>query len=245
MMDGRALLAAHRFDESVKAYESQLREGLGNEWANIGGIGRALMACERFAEAIPYLERIGTHEKATLKGAAGRDIPISVCKWLLGEREAALGLMREMVKGVRTGAIAYTDFAGGVSQGIMLCYMAKTLKREDDVALALEFLKERAKASRIKSWPGPAALVLLQRLSLSEAIQQLTGTADLARASQMAEEDILKRRRLTNALFAAAVERRLALDEMQCREHLRCCASLTNPELEFEWHLARAEVSGV
>ena len=75
------------------------------------------------------------------------------------------------------------------------------------------------------------------RIQLADA-----GCTDLVLARKAAEEDLLKRRRLTNILFAAAVERRLAGDESGCHMYMAECASLTTPLIEYEWHLARSEI---
>ncbi len=242
-MDAKQLFRAYSFDEAASSYKDQLSKGFGDEWANLDGLGKALMASAKYAEAIPYLERVGQHERGVLAGAAGQDIPISVCHWVLGDREQGLKIIKALVVAVRDHVITYTDLAGGVSQGIILCYMAAALQRQDDVKLALKFLTDRAKNRiRITSWPGPAALLLLGKATFEESVQNATGAADVGQAKQIAEADLLKRRQLTNILFTAALERRLAGDEAKCGAYMAECASLTNPLIEYEWHLARKEV---
>jgi hypothetical protein len=243
MMDARQLFDAYRFEDAVIAYKDQLAKGVNDEWANLDGLSKALIASGHYAEAIPHLEIVGQYQRSLLPGAPGREIQLSICHWVLGDRELALKVIRDLVIAVRDRVITYADLAGGVSQGIILCYMGATLQRQDDVKLALKFLIDRARSRKITSWPGPAALLLLGKTTFEESVRNATGVAELGRARATAEANLLKRRQLTNVLFAAAVERRLASDEAQCRMYMASCASLTNPLLEYEWHLAKQEAA--
>ena len=238
----RELLRLYRFGEAVEAYKLQLRESPEDEWANIGGLGRALMATGKFAEAIPYLERISAHEHESLPGNCGREIELSVCRWMIGERVQALAVIRDLVIAVRDGKIGYTDIAGGVTQGLILCYMAATLHASSDVDLAMKFLKKVSTRSRIQYWPGPAALFLLGGLTFGEAVKDATGFADIAQAREIAEKDLMKRRQLTAILFAAGTERRMAGDEAGSHLFFAECAGLTHPQVEYEWYLAKSEI---
>jgi hypothetical protein len=239
----RQLFDSYRFSEAVEAYKRQLCEGPEDEWANTGGLGCSLMAAGEFAEAIPHLEKMNAHEHELLPGNLGREIQLSVCHWMIGERVQALGIVRDFVIAVRDGKIGYTDIAGGVSQGLILCYMAATLHATADVDLAMNYLKKLATRSRIQYWPGPAALFLLGGLTFGDAVKGATGFADIAQAKQIAEQDLMKRRQLTDILFAAGTERRMAGDAAGCRMFFAECASLTNPLVEYEWYLAKSEVA--
>ena len=204
--------------------------------------GRALMATGEFAEAIPYLEKIGAHEHEMFPGNCGREIELSVCHWMIGERAQALGIIKNLVIAVRDGKIGYTDIAGGVTQGLILCYMAVTLRAFPDVDLATKFLKKLSTRSRIQYWPGPAALFLLGGLTFGAAVRDATGFADVAQAKEIAEKDLMKRRQLTAILFAAGTERRMAGDEAGSRMFFAECAGLSHPQVEYEWYLAKSEV---
>ncbi|MGD0189408.1 MAG: hypothetical protein ABSD74_01570 [Rhizomicrobium sp.] len=234
------LFDSYRFNEAVAAYRRQLRDEPG-EWGNVEGLGHALMAVGEFGEAIPYLEKVGAYTSSR-PGALGRQIELSVCHWMIDERAEAVRIIRGLVIGVRDRKIHYTDFAGGVEQGLILLYMAVTLGLQADVDLAMKYMAKLAKSWRIKNWPGPAALFLLGRMTFEEAVKDATGSADLVQAKQIAEQDLLKRRYLTNILFAAAVERRVAGDEPGCRMYMGECASLTSPLVEYAWYLAKGEV---
>jgi tetratricopeptide (TPR) repeat protein len=237
------LFRSYRFKEAVEAYRRQLREGPDTEWANLAGLAHSLLATGEFSEAIPYLEKITVHDREPLPGSPGCDEELSVCYWMIGERLQALGIVRDLVVGVRDGKIHYTDFAGGVSQGLILCYMAATLRAWPDVDLAMNYLKKLSTRPRIKNWPGPAALFLLGGLTFGEVVKDATGSADLAQAKKVAEKDLLERRWLTNILFAAGTERRMAGDEAGSRLFFTECASLTNPLVEYEWYLAKSEAT--
>ncbi len=242
MSPARQLLVSYRFREAVEAYRLQLREGSESEWANIDGLTQSLMAAGEFAEAIPWLEKLSEHRHGKLPGNLGCEIELSVCHWMIGERMLGLGIIKDLVIAVRDGKIHYADFAGGVTQGLILCYMGATLRASADVDLAMRYLKKLATRQRIQNWPGPAALFLLGGLTFGEAVKDATGSADLAEAKKIAERDLMTRRYLTNILFAAGTERRMAGDEAGCRLFMAECASLTNPLAEDEWYLAQSEV---
>lgn len=201
------------------------------------------MASGEYADAIPTFEKVDGYESRLVPGALGRQEQLSVCHWLVGNHSRALDIIRELVASVRDGKITYTDFAGGVSQGMILCYMAVTLRSPSDVDLAMSYLKNRAEHRQIHNWPGPAALYLLGQVTFDDAVQNATGFTDLTQAKAAAEQDLMKRRHLTNILFSAAVERRMAGEEAGCHVYMAECASLTTPLIEYEWHLAKGESS--
>ena len=232
----------YRFSESVAAYRCQLRDAP-DDWANIAGMSHSLMGVGEFAEAIPYLERLNEYYIGSHPGAQGCQIELSICHWMIDERETARDIIKSLVIAVRDGTVYYADIPGGVTQGLVLCYMAVTLHASPDVDLAMKYLKKLAERSGIKYWPGPAALFLLGGLTFGEAVKNATGTADLTRAKAIAEQDLLKRRHLVALLFAAGTERRMAGDEAGCRLLMAECAGLTHPQVEYVWYLAKGEVA--
>jgi tetratricopeptide (TPR) repeat protein len=243
-MDADDLFTSYQFSDAVKAYERHLEQNIGSKWANKGGLGTALMAAGSYRDAIPYLEAVAAYERSGNHGGAGRDIELSVYHWMIGDHDQGLKIIKESVVAVRDRVVRYADAAGGVSQGVMLWYMAEALNATRDIDLARTFLIARANNKlRITSWPGPAALILLKKWTFEQAVEDGTGTADLSGAKAIAETDLRKRRKLTNALFAAALERRMAGDEAQCKAYMISCASLTNPLIEYEWHLAKHEAT--
>jgi hypothetical protein len=240
--EAQQLFKSYRFDEAVVAYERKLSSGLGDRWANTGGLGRALMAAGRYAEAVPFLVEVGAHEKAQVPGALGRDLELSICEWLAGNREQGLIIMRSLVVGARDGTITYaTDLVGGLSQGLLLHYMAVALGSTEERQLSVAYIKKLAKSAKAKHWPGPVGKFIVGEMQWAEALMLGVGVSDLAEAKQIATTDLLKRRRLTNVLFNVAVSCRVSGDETGCQDWMRACAALQNPLIEYDWHLARAE----
>jgi len=240
MNAARDLLKARRFDEAVSAYKKQLQERPQEKWGNLAGLAESLMGACQYAEAIPLFEEVSAYQRDRLAASPGRIEQIAVCHWMVGDRQRALDTIRDLVLAVRDGRITFTDFAGGVSQGLVLCYMGITLRFDADVDLAMNYLKTLASRPRIKNWPGPAALFLLGGLTFGEAMKN---AADTAQSKPEADQEGWKRRYLTALLFAAGTERRMAGDEHGARMFFSECAGLTNPLVEYEWYLAKSETS--
>ena len=234
------LYTAQRFEEAVAAYRKQLQEDPQEKWSNLAGLAGSLMGAGQYAEAIPLLEEVSTHRTTRLAGSAGRREQISVCHWMIGDRQNALDIIRQLVLDVRDGKVTFTDFAGGVSQGLILCYMGITLQSVADVDLAMNYLKTLASRPRIQNWPGPAALFLLGGLTFGQAMKN---AADEAQTKPEVDQDGWKGRYLAALFFAAGTERRMAGDEQGAKMFFGECASLTNPLVEYEWYLAKSEAS--
>jgi hypothetical protein len=79
-------------------------------------------------------------------------------------------------------------------------------------------------------------------MRFEETLKLLAGTPDIDKIVAVAKVDVLKRRRLCQTLFYAAVARRNEGDEAGCTNGMRQCLALENPLLEEEWYLARAEL---
>lgn len=238
----RQLFKSRQFGEAVDAYRRQLREGPEDEWANTEGLAHALMAAGEFAEAIPYLDKVSKYASSLHPGALGRQEELSVCHWMIGDRDGALRIIKDLVVAVRDGKIGYTDISGGVPYGLILCYMAITMGSKSDVDLAMKYLKKLTTRIWIKSWPGPVAKFLLGGITFGEALKEASGSADFAAAKKWAEQDSWGPRKLAPLLFAAGTERRMAGDEAGCRMFMAECASLRNPLVEHEWYLAKGDV---
>lgn len=236
----RQLFTARRFEEAVAAYRRQLQEEPQNKRINSAGLAESLMGAGQYAEAIPLFEKVDASKRDRLPASAGCQEQLSVCHWMTGDRQNALAIIRELVLAVRDGRITFTDFAGGVSQGLILCYMAITLRSIADVDLAMSYLKVLASRPRIKNWPGPAALFLLGGLTFGEAMKNAT---DVAQTKPTADQEGWKRRYLAALFFTAGTERRMAGDEQGAQKFFAECASLTNPLVEYEWYLAKGEVA--
>ena len=242
--EGQQLFRAKRFDEAIGAFRKQLLDGTGERLINVAGLGEALIAAGRYAEAIPFLTEAGDREKRDVPGTTGRDTQIAVCAWLSGNRQRGLFLMRSMVMGLREGSITYAnDLVGGLKQGLLLNYMALTASCREDIGIAIAFIRELAESKKVKNWPGPVAQFLLGTVTLGGALEAAVGVRDIEQASRIAASDLMRRRKLTNVLFNAAASARAGADEQQCLQYMRACAALENPLIEYEWHLARAEAN--
>lgn len=234
-----------RLEESVAAYREQLRDGK-NELANTAGLAEALLATGEYREALLLFERAGAAEKAAAPGTMGRDIQVSVCEWLRGERARAAAIMRTLVSGTRDGSITYArDLAGGVTQGLLLRYMSSAAGLEADFDLSVAYLGTRAQAKTAHNWPGPVARFAVGAATVEQMLNSGIGVATLSEAKQVAARDLLKRRWLTNILFNVTVNFRIAGDATGCRNSMLECVGRANPMIEYEWYLAKKAVDSL
>ena len=129
-----------------------------------------------------------------------------------------------------------------MTQGLLLYYMGTTLTEAAAGSLALKYLRNRSRRSRIELWPGPVARCYLSEVAFEAVLAAATAHSNLPDAVDMARTDLLSRRRLCGALFHDGVKRRAAGLEEECLERMRQCYSLEDPLIELEWYLARGEV---
>jgi tetratricopeptide (TPR) repeat protein len=243
-MDALDLLEAHRFSESIAAYQERIQVNA-NDWSATAGLARALRAVGDYENALPLFQRVDKHERSRLAGRPGRREDLSILHWMLGDRAQAIALMRGLVDGVLDGSIEFGDLAGGVKQGLLLYYMGVTAKDPSTTEKAVNYLRVLSKKSRIKTWPGPVALYLLGMTSFEDVLAAGTGKTDMTIARTVSEQDLLVRRNLCVALFHDAVQRRVRGDESGCMERMKECCSLLDPLVESEWYLARHELQTV
>jgi len=205
----------------------------------------ALLALERYKEALPLYERVDADEKGRpniTPGHPGRQMDISCLYWLLGDRQKAIAVMRDLVDGILNGSIQYsTDIAGGMTQGLLLSYMGATAQRLDQMAFALDYLRKRTRKYLPDSWPNPVARHYLGEISFGDLLAAATGQQELPQAVDVARAKLLSRRRLCVALFHDGVKSRIHGDEAGCLVRMRECHALENPLIEHEWYLARYE----
>jgi hypothetical protein len=138
--------------------------------------------------------------------------------------------------------VKFGDFAGGVSPGLLLWYGGLSVGLNETIEQALRCLRSRAKASRIRYYPGHVALFLLGRMTFEQVLEGATGTSDLNEAIVIASAKPLERRQLITALFYRAIMEREAGRHDACITHLKQCVELENPLVEPEWFLARHEL---
>lgn len=92
--------------------------------------------------------------------------------------------MHDLVDGILKGTIEFGDAAGGVGQGLLLYYMAVTDNRPQEMAFALDYMRNRAKRIFIKSWPGPVANYYLGAITFTDLVEAASGQHDLPEAMQ-------------------------------------------------------------
>jgi tetratricopeptide (TPR) repeat protein len=211
----RAFTARLRRDKSSRNYEAR-----GFAYLNIGDYDSAL-ADFRAADAVHV-----TTSDAYLQDAG-------VAQWLAGRELEAASTWRDLVLAHEQGKIQYSDFAGGVESPCLLWFAAVRLGQDQLLKPARRLLKEktgRKNAWRIKSWPGPIAKYLLDRI-----------TEDQLRSKVEPEIPILHERQLCEAEFYIGVRRLQAGDQAGAKKAFRAAARLTPAKIENEYYLALHE----
>jgi len=149
--------------------------------------------------------------------------------------------MHGIVLGILDGTIKYGDAAGGMSQGLLLYYMAVTEDLSEEVSFAFDYLRNRVTRSAARPWPCPLAQHHLGDIpfeTVLEAVNSHPGSPLLDKA----KAELGRRSRLTVALFHDGVRSRARGDEERCLARMRECYGLENPLIGQEWYLARYEV---
>jgi len=244
-MSARRLLWAHRYAEAIE--ESRRLIAIDpNDLSAVDTMASAFRALGKYKEAIPLYERIGACEQSDKRvlGRPGRQTDISCLYWCLGDHEKAIQLMHDMVEGVLDGSIQFGDAAGAVTQGLLLYYMGVTSHSNVETSFALNFMRNRARRSAIKSWPGQIALHYLGDMNFSDVLVAATGKRDLSEAVELSGVKLLSRRHLCRALFHDGVGSRAQGAEKHCVTRMHECYRLENPLIEQEWYMARYEVEG-
>ena len=200
------------------------------------------MAAGAYAEALPLLDRLDEHERASLPGHPGRKRNIACSYWCLDQWPSAMKLMRGLVDGILDGSIEFGDLAGGVQQGHLLHYMGVTAKDSEAVAFSIAYLRKLSKKSSIDYWPGPLARYVLGEISFEAVLAALAKRLKVSDPLEAATTDVLARRWVCVALFHDGLRHRAAGREELCMGRMQECVALRNSYLEPEWYLARYEV---
>lgn len=242
------------YDLALEGFEKLRTTGVKYDWLSESSRGTALMCLRRYEEAAGAFDeanRMATEEERQRLKRIGQ-FPSSVVRtpyledlgaahWLAGKRKAAIEAWQRAVRGVLDGSIAYTDGAGGVSQGLFLLYAATAVGRTDIRQEAEKYLANRAKRKRIEQWPGPLALLALAKKDAATILFERFATTDIAHLVSRAADDLLTRRELCQFLFHHAATLRAQGRENTAHELFHRCAALRNPVIEIEWYLARGE----
>lgn len=222
------LIEDGRYEQAVAAYTAALREressfnyfNRGIAYLNQGLLDPALLdfeAAERF-------------RPANIARSDGYQQWVGTTHWLSGAERRAGQIWLELVEGLQSGEIGYTDAAGGVESAALLWFAAAWLEDADLLARARRLL-ERLSLSRRTLWPAPIGLFLLGRITASEL---LPFTSDVP---------VLHERQACQAHFFEAVASRTMPDEPTTSVALAKAAGLTEAKLEQAWYLARHELA--
>jgi hypothetical protein len=243
------LLHQHRYHEAYTLFDIfvwNTRCETRLDFANRAG---AYVFLDRLTEALAdysQANQLAREDKATGGKSSSYLEKIAAVHWLMGNRDTAIEVAQSSVQGLLSGQINYADLAGGASNGLLLWYMAIT---KADIAVrdyAEKFLQKLSERSRIKYWPGPLALLALEKKTAEEILRERWSTSNLDELIGQApsKKNLLKRRELVQALFYWATGLRKANHEEQCLALFSRCVSIPNPcGIEMEWYLAQREVA--
>jgi hypothetical protein len=238
------LVLAHRFQEALAAYDATISASHVVSYLDLANRATVQLCLGQLPEALAGFQRANV--------LAGNDLAkdhsaylhsIGVVQWLLGDRQGAVHTFKAAAEGVLTGSIIYADNAGGVSQGLLLFYAGITSKDQTATEFSVKYLGKLAEKTRIAYWPGPLALLVLGLKPITDILTDCFGTTDLRQATQMSQQDLLRRRELVQVLFYVATMEREAGKDAECFSRMVECTRVPNPILELEWYLARAEAS--
>jgi tetratricopeptide (TPR) repeat protein len=245
------LMRSGQYADAVAACEQVLSADT-NDFKIISTMASALLALQKYQEALPLYERLDAHRKEIkiAPGLPGRQMDISCLYWFLSNRQKAIALMRGLVDGILDGSIQYGDAAGGMKQGLLLYYMAVTERQPEQAASALDYMRNRLNQLKrllpqgipINYWPVPVARYYLGDLEFGDLLVFATGQRELPEAIAAAGIKLMSRRKLCLALFHDGAKSRAHGAEDRCLTRMRGCYGLENPLIEPEWYLARHEV---
>jgi tetratricopeptide (TPR) repeat protein len=240
------LLFAHRYAEAVLAHEKHMMDQPHENYH--AGLGDALLGLKHFQKALSSFRRNDEIENSRLKGSFPSLGKAGAALWLMGQRREAMETWHHAVAGILDGTIKYGDLAGGGGQGLLLWYAAVTLHDADQLDYAVKYLHKLQKKKvygQSVLWPRPVILMVLGERSFADVLNDGLGSPELSECLRRAGTDLLKRRRLCQALFYDACREREAGNEPACLLRMQVCSQLENPILEEEWYLARGECDAV
>ena len=258
-MTVKELLWSHRYAEAITELQCTL-ENNPEDPAAIEGMAKALRGKGEYREALSFFERLAARDSedkianTLAPGRAAWQIDIACLYWLADDHSQAVKLMRGLVAGILDGSIKYGDPAGGMSQGLLLYYMAITDRLSEEASFALDYLRDRIKRSLNQVWPSPEAQYYISQVWPSPVAQYYLGDIAFDKVMEAvnrqpvsplltrAKAELGRRRRLTVALFHDGARSRAQGGDGHCLTRMRECYGLENPLIEQEWYLARYEV---
>jgi hypothetical protein len=247
-MKWRELIWSHKYVDAIR----DLRQHLASNPDDMGAVGwmaDAFRAAGDYREALVFFERLAEHRKRDkvanrmAPGAAPWDIDIACLHWLCGDRATAIQMIYNLVAGTLDGSIQYaTDAAGGMSQGLLLYYMAVSDDKPEQVSFALDYMRNRLNQRMIQTWPCAVASYYLGDIPFAKVMEDVNEKVVTMPPIDPATLELGRRIRLCDALFHDGVKSRARGDGVHCLARMRECAALENPVIEQEWYLARYEI---
>jgi hypothetical protein len=242
-MNTHQLLFKHKYDDVISECRRVLKQNP-DDPAGTEGMARALRAKAEYAESLAFFERLaiqrGRNETANTValGSFPWNIDIACLHWMLGDKDKAMQMIRGLAAGVLDRTVNYGDAAGGVTQGLLLYYMGVSDSKPQEVAFALDYMRNRVDQSVGRVWPVPVAQHYLGDITFEQVLEAANRRANLAVKVEAWKIDLGRRRRMTVALFHSGIRWRAQGDDEHCLIRMRQCCELENPLLEQEWYLA-------
>jgi tetratricopeptide (TPR) repeat protein len=247
-MKWRELIWSHKYADAIR----DLRRHLANspdDMAAVGWMADALRATGDYREALVFFERLAEHRRQDkvanimAPGSAPWDIDIACLHSLCGDHAKAVQIMHGLAAGILDGSLQYsTDAAGGMTQGLLLYYMAVSDNKPEQMSFALDYMRNRLKHRMIQTWPCAVASYYLGDIPFGKVMDDVNERVVTMPPIDPATLELGRRMRLCDALFHAGVKSQALGDEANCLASMRECAALENPVVEQEWYLARYEV---
>ena len=181
-------------------------------------MAKALRATGQYREALSFYERIAAHRRQDkvanimAPGSAPWDIDIACLHWICGDHPKAMQMMHDLAAGILDGSIQYaSDAAGGMSQGLLLYYMAVSDNRPEQISFALDYMRNRLKRRMIQTWPCAVASYYLGDVTFAkvmEDVEDVDSKVRLAPPIDPATLELGRRIRFCDALFHDGVKSR-------------------------------------
>jgi len=245
------LIKSQQYSEAIANLQRDLRRNP-EDMAAVEGMALVLRAKGDYEGSLSFFRRLVAQRasdettKRLTPGSAAWQIHVACLYWLCQNRAKAIDLMKDLAAGILNGSIKYGDAAGGMSQGLLLYYMAVTSNLPADVSFALDYLKNRVKRNVSQfgrpNWPTPMAQYYLGEISFDGVMEAVSCLPTLTGPQAAEKKELSMRRRLCVAFFHGGVKFRAQGDEENCLARMKECVALENPLIEQEWYLARYEV---
>jgi tetratricopeptide (TPR) repeat protein len=242
MIDPYDLVQAHRYAEAISLCNQRLSVDE-NDVGALANMASALRATGSLQKAIEFFRRVEEVTRGQLKGDPGQGIDIACLYWCMGEHAKGIALMHDMVQGILDRRILYGDQGGGVTQGLLLMYMAVTVDDTKEKTYAVRYLKKKSKMkSRGGRWPNPISRLYLDEASFEDVLEAATGKRAEADAVLRSQED-KSLVDLCQTFFHFGVKKRIAGSEKECLDYMVKCLNLPPSPRQVEGYLAKYEIN--